>query len=121
MSNHLAIIWKVRSGTEDEVRELFRNYGRPEHTIRDEEGNEKGKLLATQVFMRENVVVRVVEFEGEFLDVAPHMGRQQVVRELEEKLDPYLENPRDMSTPEGARKFFMETAMETVIARRHDE
>ena len=121
MSNHLAIMWSVRRGTEEAVKELFRNYGRPDHTIRDEEGNEKGKLLATQVYMRDNVVVRVVEYEGEFIDVAPHMGRQPAVRELEDKLDQYLEKPRDMSTPEGARKFFIETVMETLVARRHDE
>lgn len=121
MPNYFAMTWTVRPGTEEEVIKLFENYGRPEHTITDEEGNVKGKLLATTVYMKDNVLVRAIEFEGSIIDVAPHMGRQPAVRELEEKLDQYIENPRDMSTPEGARKFFMETMMRTVVARRWDD
>jgi hypothetical protein len=49
------------------------------------------------------------------------MGRQPAIRELEEKLDDYIEKPRDMSTPEGARAFFIESAMRTVVTRRWDD
>ena len=121
MSQFQALIWKVKPGTEEEVVELFSNYKPPEHIVRDQEGNEKGKLLSTQVFMHDNTIVRVMEIEGEMRDVAPHLGRQPAIRELEEKLDPLLETPRDMSTPEGARKFFAETSMRCLIARRLDE
>lgn len=121
MPNYFAMMWTVRPGTEDEVIKLFENYGRPEHTITDAEGNVKGKLLATTIYMKDNVVVRAIEFEGSIIDVAPHMGRQPAIRELEDKLDGYIEKPRDMSTPEGARKFFMESAMRTVVSRRWDD
>lgn len=121
MPNCFAMTWTVRPGTEDKVIKLFENYGRPEHTITDEDGNVKGKLLSTNVFMKDNVIVRVIEFEGSIIDVAPHMGRQPAIRELEDKIDEYIENPRDMSTPEGARKFFMESAMRTVVSRRWDD
>src|SRR5947209_16591859 len=118
MSNYWALMWRVKPGTEEKVRELFRNYGRPEHVIRDHTGAEKGRLLGTQVYMKDNIIVRVVEFEGDFRDLGPHMGRQQAIRELESQLDQYLETPRDLSTPEGARAFFQQTAMETLVTRR---
>jgi len=111
-------MWNVKPGTEDQVRELFKNYGRPDPVIRDDDGNEIGALLGTQVFLKGNTVVRVVEVEGSLREVAVHMGKQPAVRELEEKLDPLLEEPRDMSTPEGAGKFFRESAMEVLISRR---
>jgi SchA/CurD like domain len=121
MPNYFAMTWKVRPGTEDKVIELFENYGRPEHTITDEDGNVKGKLLSTTVWMKDNTIVRVIEFDGSIIDVAPHMGRQQAIRELEDALDQYIETPRDMSTPEGARKFFMESAMRPLAVRRWDD
>jgi hypothetical protein len=121
MSEFYAMTWNVKKDSVDQVKELFRNYGRPDHTIRDDEGNEVGRLLATQVYMRDNMVVRVVEAEGSFIDVAKHMRKQKAIQELEAALDEHLEESRDMSTPDGAREFFMKTAMECLIARRHDQ
>lgn len=118
---HWALIWNVKPESVETVKELFRNYGRPDPVVRDEEGNEKGRLISTAVFMRDNTIVRVMEVEGDMRDVAAHMGRQPAIRELESKLDEHLEVPRDMSTPEGARAFFMSTGMECLLARRHDE
>src|SRR5256885_594867 len=116
-------MWDVRPGTEDQVRELFHNYGRPDHTIRDGEGNEVGTLLATQVFMKGNTVVRVVETtDGVTLPVVGmHMGRQPAIRELEDKLDALVLEPRDMSTSEGAAAFFIKSFMELLVSRKHDE
>lgn len=122
MSDYWALMWQIKPGSEEAVADLFANYGRPDHVIRDEQGNEKGKLLATMVFMKGNSVIRVVEIEGASLpEVAVHMGKQPMVKELEDKLDEHLLEPRDMSTPEGARKFFMDSSMRCLVARRHDE
>jgi hypothetical protein len=49
------------------------------------------------------------------------MGRQPAIRELEDQLDEHIAEPRDMSTPEGAREFFVNSIMEPIAARRHDE
>src|SRR5947209_4020931 len=35
-------MWDIKPGSEDAVRQAFKEYGRPDHTIRDEEGNEVG-------------------------------------------------------------------------------
>jgi hypothetical protein len=121
MSEHSAVMWTVRPGTEQQVEELFQNYGTPEYVIKGEDGSVQGRLVSTQVFMKGNTVVRVMEFEGDRRAVFGHLQRQPVVRELERKLDEFLELPRDMSTPEGAQKFFQDTAMRCLLARRAED
>jgi hypothetical protein len=118
MAEWWAVMWNVKEGTEPEVEELFRNYGRPDTVVRGEDGSELGRLLGTQVFMKGNTVVRVMEFEGDRTAIFRHLQQQPVVRDLERKLDDYLETPRDMSTPEGAQKFFRDSGMRCLLARR---
>lgn len=122
MGQHYALYWTVKPGTEDQVRELFKNYGRPDPVVKDAEGNDTGgRLLSSQVFMKGNIVVRVMEVEGSLPEAAAHLGRQPAIQELESQLDPLLEEERDMSDPQGAREFFMRSIMETLLSRRHDE
>lgn len=118
MSDFYALIWTVRPGTEEEVEEIFSHYEPPDPIVKDADGNVTGKLLATQVFIKGNTVVRVMEVEGSLIDVSKHLGQQPQIQEIENKLDPLLETPRDMSNPQGAAKFFMETSMKCLIARR---
>jgi SchA/CurD like domain len=121
MSEFWAVMWDVKPGTEQAVEELFANYGRPDPVVRAEDGSEQGRLLGTQVFMRNSTVVRVMEFEGDRMAIVRHLQRQPVVRELEAKLDQYLATPRDMSTPEGAQTFFRESGMRCLLARGREE
>jgi hypothetical protein len=123
MAEYWALMWDIKPGSQDAVRTAFRAYGRPDHTIRDDDGNEVGTLISTQVFMKGNTVIRVVETtDGVPLPVlGAHMGRQPAIKELEEELDEYVAEPRDMSTGEGARAFFLKSTMEPLVTRRHDE
>jgi hypothetical protein len=121
LSQFWALIWTVKPGTEQQVVDIFSNYTSPDRIIRDEDGVEKGRLLSTQVFMKDTTVVRVMEIEGDLREAAVHLGKQPQIRELESKLDPLIETPRDMSTPEGARDFFMSTAMRCLVARKLEE
>lgn len=117
-----ALMWTVKPGTEQAVKELFAAYGRPEMIVRDGDDVERGKMLSTLVFMKGNVVVRVAEAEVESHEaLAEHLRKQPAIRELEAKLDQYLEEPRDMSTPEGAREFFNRASMECLVARSIDD
>ena len=121
MGQHFALMWDIKPGSEEAVADLFSKYGRPEHVVTDQDGNEKGKLLGTQVFLKGNTIVRVIEVEGSIADIAPHMARQKAIRELEEKLDEHIATPRDMSTPEGARTFFLQSLMRPLADRRWDD
>lgn len=123
MSQWVALMWGIKPESRDAVRELFHNYGRPDHAIKDDDGNEVGTLLQTLVFMKDDQVIRVVETtdDVDLPTLAKHMGRQPAIRELEDQLDEHIAEPRDMSTPEGAREFFVNSIMEPIAARRHDE
>lgn len=118
---YFALMWSVKPGSEDAVKELFHNYGRPDPVVRDGDGNVTGQLLSTLVFMKDNVIVRVMEVEGDLPAVARHLQRQEAIQNLEASLDQYLEEPRDHSSPEAMARFFASSAMELLIARKQDE
>lgn len=121
MSTWHALFYPLNAGSEDEVKELFRQSGRPEFDVRDEHGNTVGRLLSTMAFVGDRMAVRVIEVDGPLPVVAAHMSRQPEVRAFEEQLEKHLSKPRDMRTPEGARRFFREAALECVLNRRHDQ
>lgn len=123
MAQYVSLMWDIKEESRDAVRALFHDYGRPDHAIKDDDGNEVGTLLSTLVFMKDTHVVRVVETTDgvDLPTLAKHMGRQPAIRDLEEKLDEHIAEPRDMSNPEGAREFFIKSIMELLVARRHDE
>jgi hypothetical protein len=121
MANYFAITWEIEEGSQDAVRQAFANYGRPDHDVKDDDGNVVGKLYSTQVFLKGTTLVRAIEFEGSIIDVAKHMGRQPAIRALEDEIDKYCVEERDMRTPEGARAYFIKAAMETLVNRRWDD
>lgn len=121
MSTWHALFYPLKPGSEDAVKELFRHSGRPQFDVRDEKGNAVGRLLGTMAFVGKEMAVRVIEVEGPLPMVAAHMSRQPAVRAFERELENHLAKPRDMVTPEGARAFFREAALECVLTRRHDE
>lgn len=121
MSNWYALFYPLVPGSEDKVKDLFRHSGRPDFDVRDEAGNVVGRLLSTMAFVGAQLAVRVIEVEGPLPVVAAHMSRQPAVRGFEEELQAHLSRHRDMRTPEGARAFFREAAMECVLNRRHDQ
>src|SRR3954447_14114637 len=120
MSSWFALLYKLKPGHEDEVAELFKQTGRPDHIVRDEDGNETGRLLTTMVFVGAETAVRVIEVEGDFMAVAAHVSSQEEVREFERQVEPHLSEPRDLSNPEGARAFFRKRGLRNVLMRHED-
>jgi hypothetical protein len=116
-----ALFYPLKAGSEETVKELFRHSGRPQFDVRDGNGEVVGRLLGTMAFVGKEVAVRVIEVDGSLPMVAAHMSRQPEVREFERQLEQHLSRSRDMVTPEGARAFFREAAMECVLSRRHDQ
>lgn len=121
MSIWHALFYPLKPGAEEAVKGLFRESGRPQFDVRDEDDIVVGRLLGTMAFVGTGLAVRVIEVEGPLPKVAAHMSRQPEVREFERRLEEHLATPRDMKTPEGARRFFRDAALECVLARRHDE
>ena len=121
MSTWLALLYKMKPGFEEEVTNLFQSSGRPDHEVRDDDGNVVGRLLTTMVFVGKEAAVRVIEVEGDVRVVAGHISRQPEVKVFEEGVEQYLAEPRDLSNPEGAREFFQRSGMRNVLIRRHDD
>jgi hypothetical protein len=121
MSTLHALYYPLKPGSEDKVKDLFRDSGRPRFDVTDGEGKVVGRLLGTMVFVGRELAVRVIDVEGPLPLVAAHMSRQPEVKEFERALEEHLAEPRDMVTPDGAREFFRRNAMECVLDRRHDK
>lgn len=111
MQRH-AIMFRVRPGTEDQVKELLANYEPPEWVTPD-----GARLLGTSIFVKDGLVVRMMEVDGPLPSIMAHLARQPSIQQLERDLDPFLAEPRDLSTPEGARAFFGRAMMEHVTTR----
>jgi hypothetical protein len=120
-SQWFGLLYPLKPGSREAVAELFRQSGRPDHEVRDDEGNVVGKLLTTIVFVGEEACTRVIEVEGDLRKVARHMSRQPQVKAFEQGIAQYLSVPRDMTSPDGAEQFFRRAGMECVIYRRHDD
>ena len=122
MSQWLALRYKLKPGTEDDVTKVFEGAGHPDPDVKDDDGNVIGKLIITLVFMGEELAIRVMEVEGtDFRSVAKHIGRQPEVAEFEKQIEPYLAEPRDLTTAEGAQKFFRNAGMHNIVCRRRSD
>ncbi|MEV1171464.1 SchA/CurD-like domain-containing protein [Nonomuraea sp. NPDC049784] len=111
----VAITYDIKSGYEDQVAEVFSGFQRPKSAVvPGADGEQAGRILATAVFIRDGLLVRFIEFEGDLDAVAQHMAVQPGVQEVERKLKPYLNSPRDTATPEGFVKTFKSSMLRSV-------
>lgn len=110
----LAITFRIRPGTEDKVRELLANYPAPNWQTAD-----GARLVSTSVFMKDNVVVRMIEVDGEIPSLIRHIAQEPNIQNVERELDQYVveEDRRDFSSPAGAREFFRKAMMQHVTTR----
>ncbi|WP_128379336.1 SchA/CurD-like domain-containing protein [Streptomyces cavernae] len=104
-----ALTFTVKPGTESKVAEILAGYTSPEPRV-----NEHTRLRRTSLFMHGNRVVRAIEVQGDLLAALRHVARQPEIRAVEEAIDPYLEQDRDLSDSESARLFFTRAALQAV-------
>src|SRR5213593_5052668 len=98
----VAITYDIKGGHEDQVAEVFRNFQRPGSAmVPGADGKQAGRMLATALFIRDSLLVRFIEYEGDLDAVLRHIAGQPGIQEVERKLKPYLRSPRDTSTVEG--------------------
>ena len=110
-----AITYRVKPGNEDAVAEIFGSFKRADSTVlRDPDGTEVGRLLGTAVFIKDDIVIRVIHYEGDIAAVGRHMATQQGVHSLGGRLAPYLQQQRDSGNPEGFRSYFADSLMRPI-------
>lgn len=99
---YTAVTYDIMPGHEAEIAEIFGVFRRVgTSTVPDADGRPAGTILATALFIRDDTMVRVVEYEGDLDAVARFMAVQPGVQEAERKLKPFLRTPRDTGTVEG--------------------
>ncbi|GAB2735251.1 SchA/CurD-like domain-containing protein [Streptomyces bullii] len=104
-----AITFTVRPGSEPEVARILSDYASPEARV-----DNTTRLLRTSLFLHGNRVVRAVEVQGDLQAALRHVARQPEVRAVEEAINPYLEQDRDLTDPQSARLFFTRAALPAV-------
>ncbi|MFI6039955.1 SchA/CurD-like domain-containing protein [Streptomyces sp. NPDC051315] len=113
-----ALTFTVKPGSEKTVAKILADYDPPEPQVDD-----TTRLIRTALFMHGNRVVRAIEVRGDLLAALRHVARQPEVRAVEEAINPYLEQHRDLDDPESARVFFTRAALPAVhhvTAERED-
>lgn len=112
---YAAITYRVKPGNEDAIAEIFADFQRVDTPdLLDEDGRVVGRLLGTGVFVKDDVLVRVIHYEGDFTAVARKMAAQPGVHRIEERLAPYLAEQRDTSTPEAFGAYFRNALMRSI-------
>ncbi|MFF8944519.1 SchA/CurD-like domain-containing protein [Streptomyces sp. NPDC014864] len=104
-----ALTFTVKPGSEQKVAKILSNYASPEARVDD-----TTRLCRTSLFMRGNRVVRAIEVRGDLLAALRHVARQPEVRAVEEAINPFLEEHRDLNDQESARVFFTRAALPAV-------
>ncbi|MBB4899663.1 heme-degrading monooxygenase HmoA [Streptomyces griseostramineus] len=101
-----ALTFTVKPGSESKVVDILTHEDTPETRI-----NGITRLHRTSIFMHGNRVVRTMEVEGDLLATLCHVATQPEVRVVEDAINPYLEQDRDLSEPDSARVFFTRAAL----------
>ncbi|MGW4894094.1 SchA/CurD-like domain-containing protein [Kitasatospora sp. NPDC004240] len=101
-----ALTFTVKPGSEPEVARILAGYTSPKAEV-----DSVTRLQRTSLFMHGNRVVRAVEVVGNLGDALRHVAMQPEVRAVEEAINPYLEEARQLGDPEAARAFFTRAAL----------
>lgn len=104
-----AITFTVKPGSRQRVAEILAGYTSPNAEV-----NETTRLHRTSLFIHGNRVVRAVEVRGDLIAALRHVAMQPEVRAVEEAINPYLEQDRDLNNPDSAREFFARAAVPAV-------
>ena len=103
------LTFAVKPGSEETVAGLLAGYPGPASGADD-----TTRLVRTSLFIRANHVFRSVEVVGDLMAALLQEAAQPEARAVEEAIDPYLEQVRDLSDPLSARDFFLRAALPAV-------
>lgn len=114
--NRYLLSFPIQPGARAQVQEILASYGRP-NPGQAAGGGQRPLLQRTSVFLTEARVLRVMDVAGELADVLRYLAAQPQIRAVEEKLNAYLTEPRDLDDPDGLRAFIRGAALYPVIQR----
>ncbi|MEU3465761.1 SchA/CurD-like domain-containing protein [Streptomyces sp. NPDC006733] len=113
---YAAIVYRVKPGHEDEIAKIFENFNRVDTAdLRTDDGTEAGRILGTGLFIKDDVMVRCIHYEGDLAAVGKHMATQPGVHAAESRLAPYLLEERDTSSPQAFGEYFRKASMRSIL------
>lgn len=107
-----ALAFRVRPGTETEVAALLADYQPPELEI-----DENTRLLGTAVFMQGDLVIRVMDVEGDLATVGRHLSQDPGIRKVEDALSQYLANSFAPGDPKARGQLLARRLMDPITHR----
>jgi hypothetical protein len=110
-----ALRYLVRPGHAAEIAQVFADVqaeARP--TLRNETGEQVGLILAVALFVRDDSMVRVVQYTGELDDVAQYMAKRGGRPDMERRLAPYMAEHRTVESREDFLAQFARNTMRTL-------
>ncbi|HEX3784148.1 MAG TPA: SchA/CurD-like domain-containing protein [Pseudonocardiaceae bacterium] len=115
MSSWHAVRYPIKAGSEERVKELFRNTALPpaELTATTSADRPATRLLSTMVFVGPGSAVRLIEFEGELSSVIAHLAGRKEARTFQTELAQYLQTDHDLRGP-GIGAFFRDATLQHV-------
>ena len=93
MSEWHAIMYPIKPGTEDQVRDLFANVKLPRRKVYDENGDVLAELLSTMVFVGPGKALRLIEFTGALPWIVGHLRGEPTAAAFQRDLDQFLDLP----------------------------
>lgn len=117
---YAAIMYRIDPGHEDELAEIFADFKRVNSSVlRSADGNILGRLLGTAVFVKDEFMVRIIHYEGDFRAIGKHMSTQTGVMQAEQRLAPFLTHRRP-ATSSGEFKSNFQAALMTCVSHLSD-
>ncbi|HEY0804761.1 MAG TPA: SchA/CurD-like domain-containing protein [Pseudonocardiaceae bacterium] len=111
MSNWHAIMYPIKPGTEERVRDLFEQVTLPRRKVYDEDGDLIAELLSTKVFVGDGKALRLIEFTGALPWIVGHLRGEPAAVAFQARLNEFLD------LPDGAVQgpaFFRDAALRRV-------
>ncbi|SFQ64738.1 SchA/CurD like domain-containing protein [Amycolatopsis arida] len=107
-----AIRYDIKAGCEEEIAEIVSGFTRPRSSVVvADDGAEAARIVSTAVFIKDDTMVRFIEYEGDITAVARFMATQPGVQDFERRIVPYLASPRDTGTVDGFVRTFQDSVM----------
>ncbi|OLB65369.1 MAG: hypothetical protein AUI10_07190 [Actinobacteria bacterium 13_2_20CM_2_72_6] len=97
-----ALRYRIKPGSADAIAKIFADVqGEARPALRDQQGQEIGVILAVALFIKDDAMIRVVQYDGELEDVANYMANRGGRPDLEQRLAPYMAEERHVETKEA--------------------
>jgi len=110
-----ALRYRIKPGSAEQIAAVFADVqaeARP--ALRDSNGQEIGLILAVALFIKDDSMIRVVQFDGELEDVARYMAARGGRPDMERRLAPYMAEERSVATPEDFLSQFRANTMRRI-------